>query len=230
MQMSIEAAVRWTEILLAIALIQQSLESLSSIRQLRLIFVSRLVCSVLLVVGVATQWVVLGLVGVSLILLKAFQGPYNGGSDRMGLLILYCLAAFHVLPASPFKELAFGYLALQVVLSYFVSGWVKIVNPDWRNGRALQDVFLFSAYPVSEDLRGFANRPKLLLSASWGVMLLELIFPFLLLSKSALLFGLVCTAFFHLMNACFWGLNRFVWVWIASYPSLIWFQDRFVSG
>jgi hypothetical protein len=22
------------------------------------------------------------------------------------------------------------------------------------------------------------------------------------------------------------GLNRFVWVWIAAYPSLFWLQDR----
>ena len=28
----------------------------------------------------------------------------------------------------------FGYLGVQLVLSYFISGWVKVVNPDLHKG------------------------------------------------------------------------------------------------
>ena len=133
-------------------------------------------------------------------------------------------------PTALAQEAAFGYLGVQVVLSYFISGQVKIVNPEWRSGRALQDVFRFSAYPVSEALRELANHPRLLWSMSWGVMVFEVLFPFSLLSPMALITALALAASFHLSNACFFGLNRFVWFWISAYPSILWLQTRPLAG
>jgi hypothetical protein len=112
------------------------------------------------------------------------------------------------------------------VLSYFIAGWVKIVNPQWRDGRALQDVFRFSAYPVSEDLRNWADRPRLLCLMSWAVMLFELLFPVTLLTQTSLIIGLAIAAMFHFANACLFGFNRFFWIWLAAYPSLLWLQQR----
>jgi len=123
---------------------------------------------------------------------------------------------------------AFGYLGLQLMLSYFISGWVKVVNPEWRDGRALADVFRFSAYPVSEDLRRLADRPRLLLVMSWAVMLFELAFPLTLLSRESLIVGLVIAGTFHLANACLFGLNRFFWTWLSVYPAILWLQARVV--
>jgi hypothetical protein len=163
--------------------------------------------------------------------LHRFQGPYNGGADRMGLLILFCLCLAQFAPTPFWQEIAFGYLALQLVLSYFISGWVKVVNPDWRNGRALRDVFEFSVYPVSESLRHWADSPRLLFCMSWSVMLFELLFPFSLFSKASLIAALVIAASFHFANACLFGLNRFFWIWIAAYPSILWLQQRiFAAG
>lgn len=144
----------------------------------------------------------------------------------MGLLILCCLCLVHFMPTLQWREYVFGYLALQLVLSYFISGWVKIVNPEWRNGRALQDVFSFSAYPVSEAIRSWADRPRLLYVMSWSVMLFELFFPFTLLTQMTLIIGLLVAASFHLANAFLFGLNRFFWVWLAAYPSILWLQQR----
>ena len=166
----------------------------------------------------------------SLVALNRFNGPYNGGADRMGLLILICLCLQHLAPNIAVAELAFGYLAMQLVLSYFISGWVKLANPDWRSGRALRDVFAFSAYPVSEDLRGWSERPGLLLAASWAVILFEVAFPLSILSQPTLSAALVVAAVFHFANACLFGLNRFFWVWLAAYPSLLWLQQRLFAG
>ena len=148
----------------------------------------------------------------------------------MGLLVLYCLCLSHWLPGGVSAEAALGYLAAQVILSYFVSGQVKIANPDWRSGRALQDVFAFSAYPVSADLRALADRPRLLWCASWAVMLFEVVFPLSLLSSVTLILALTLAAAFHVANAFLFGLNRFVWAWIAAYPSILWLQSRLVWG
>ncbi len=222
--MNLDEAVRLTEILMGFAFAQQSIEHLRAFADERRIFIPRLILSLLLMFGVQTDWVLALLLLLGLAMLHRFQGPYNGGSDRMSLLILICLTAVHFAPSSQWQELAFGYLALQLVLSYFISGWVKVVNPEWRSGRALRDVFQFSAYPVSESLREWSNSPRMLFAMSWGVMLFELLFPFALFSKTSLIVALVITASFHFSNACLFGLNRFFWIWVSAYPSILWFQ------
>ena len=115
---------------------------------------------------------------------------------------------------------------MQLMLSYFIAGLVKVLNPEWRNGRALQDVFHFSAYPASESLRGFAERPRLLWLMSWAVILFELLFPFTILSQKMLIMGLVVAAIFHFANVWLFGFNRFFWAWLAAYPSILWLQSR----
>lgn len=227
--MSMEYAIRWTEILMGFAFTLQSLEHLWSKAGGQYLFLLRLVLSLLLMVGLQTPWVALLLFMVALLSLKRFQGPYNGGADRMSVLLLCCLCLVYFLPELFWKEVAFGYLALQLLLSYFISGWVKLVNPQWRNGKALADVFMYSAYPVSESLRGWARSSRLLLFMSWAVILFELLFPLSLLSPVSLLVALSVAAVFHFANACLFGLNRFFWIWLAAYPSIIWFQSRFIQ-
>lgn len=165
----------------------------------------------------------------SFAVLYRFQGPYNGGSDRMGLLILFCLTLSHILPYQNWKEVALGYLALQLILSYFISGYVKILNPEWRTGQALQDVFCFSAYPASETLRGWAQRPRVLFIMSWSVIVFELLFPFAFLSFKLLPVALLLAAAFHLANAFLFGLNRFFWIWLSAYPSILWLQENLIN-
>jgi hypothetical protein len=224
--MTLAFALRLTEILLGLAYIQRSLEHLQARAGEPILFLSRLAFSALLVIGVAPGAMVGALLVNDLLLLRRFQGPYNGGADRMGLLILIALALAHLAPNEKARAVAFGYLGAQVVLSYFVSGWVKVVNPDWRNGQALSDVFLFSAYPAGENLRCWAGRPGALRAASWAVMGFELAFPLSLLSAPALAGALALGATFHLANAALFGLNRFFWIWLCAYPSLLWLQTR----
>lgn len=237
--MTLDFAMRLTSAMMALAFVQQSLEHLRPAARLqeRALFAPRLLLGVLLAFGTAgwqspwltPQGLTLALVINHLAILPFFNGPYNGGADRMSLLILLCLAAAWNLPPGPWRELAFSYLGLQLLLSYFVSGWVKVVNPQWRDGRALRDVFAFSAYPVSESLRGWAERPRLLLVMGWAVMGFELAFPLAFFWRPALVAGLVIAALFHGANACLFGLNRFFWIWICAYPSLLWLQQRLLG-
>ena len=224
--MPIETAIWATQTLVVLAFIQHSLEH---IRSDPLLFAPRLGLCGALLCGLVPDTVALpGLCLIAILQLHRFDGPYNGGSDRMGMLILFCLTAATIAP--PIAELALGYLAVQMVLSYAISGWVKIVNPAWRCGRALRDVFTFSAYPVAEDLRDLAHHPHLLWTGSWAVMLFEILFPVALLSQIGLLLALSIGALFHGANACLFGLNRFLWVWVSAYPVLFWFQARILQG
>src|ERR1700744_534008 len=96
--MTLNAAARLTEILLALALIQQSAEHLRRFTDERVLFLARIALCLLVVAGVAQPWPLVGLAVLSLVILGRFQGPYNGGSDRMGLLALWCLTAARCLP------------------------------------------------------------------------------------------------------------------------------------
>ncbi|TZG25950.1 HTTM domain-containing protein [Sphingomonas montanisoli] len=237
--MTFEEALQLTSAITALAFVQQSLEHLRPAVRLheRLLFAPRLILSLLLgtaslsapSLGLSPGVLTLALVVNHLLILPFFNGPYNGGADRMSLLILLCLAGAYNLPEPAWRELAFGYLGMQLLLSYFMAGWVKIANPDWRTGRALRDVFLFSAYPAGENIRRWAAHPRLLLGAGWAVIGFELAFPLTFLSRPALLVGLAIAALFHGANACLFGLNRFFWIWICAYPSILWLHDRVIG-
>ena len=227
---SMEHAVRISEIILAIAYVQQSAEYLRGLQSERIIGAVRLILSILLLVGFQTIYVEIGLLVIAMILLQRFQGPYNGGSDCMSILVLLCLFLSHIAPTNFWKEIALGYLAFQLMFSYFQSGYIKVINSDWRNGRALQDVFTITAYPVSENIRRWAKSPRLMFIMSWIVILFELLFPLALLHQSLLITTLVVAAIFHLANALLFGLNRFFWIWPAAYPIILWFQARIFAG
>lgn len=227
--MSFEFALKLTETLLAIAFIQQSIEHLSAAKDEKVLFTLKLVLSTGILFGLFPKWLLILLFINSLFILKRFRGPYNGGSDRMGLLILSSLCLIYFMPSSLWQQYVFAYLAMQLILSYFLSGVFKVINPDWWSGKVLKGILEFSEFPAHESLRRFAIMPRLLLFASWTVVLFELAFPMVLLSKIALIIVLGLAMVFHLVNTYVFGFNRFFWTWLAAYPSLIWFQEYFMA-
>lgn len=229
--MTLDGAIAASTAMMAAAFVQQSAEHLRPAARPaeRRLFAARIMLSAALLAAVplapaAVLALLAALVLLHLAILPFFNGPYNGGADRMSLLLLVCLTLAWWLPAA--REAAFGYLAMQLLLSYAIAGWVKLVNPAWRRGRALRDVFALSAYPAGENWRALAMRPRLLLVAGWGVILFELALPLAFLSRPALIAALAVAALFHFANACLFGLNRFFWIWIAAYPSILWLHDR----
>ncbi len=231
--MTLEMAVRIAETILAFAIIQQSLEFIRGQNPEKILAWIRLVLASFLLVGFLPVWMESGLLLIALLLIKRFQGPYNGGSDTMTLLVLLCLWLSHLASmvftnTNLWQEIALGYLAIQLLLSYFQAGWVKVINPEWRSGKALENVFAFTAYPVSQSVRQWAKTPDLMFYMSWAVILFELIFPVAIFSSTALYVALFIAVIFHLANACLFGLNRFFWIWPAAYPVLIWFQGRVI--
>ena len=219
---SVEDALHLIEMGLALALIQRAYEHLA-LGDTRIHFAESILAMSLLMFP-STPEIVAALWVIGLWRLWTFQGPYNGGADKMVMLALTCLMAAHWIPGG--TDFALGYLAVQLVLSYVVSGWVKLRNPDWRSGRALAEVFEMSAYPQAENLRAWGARGATMRNASWAVIGLEVAFPLALISAPTLWVALAVAALFHASNAVLFGLNRFLWAWIAVYPALIWFQDR----
>ncbi|RYZ82552.1 MAG: HTTM domain-containing protein [Moraxellaceae bacterium] len=166
-------------------------------------------------------WAILG---IGILSLKRFGGPYCGGSDLMTLQVSLSMA-IAASTSSPVWQLgASGYLCIQLCLSYWQSGWVKLINPYWRNGTALREVFAFTHYPVSEATRGWAQHPRLLWVMGWAIMLVEFLFPLSLYYSFTLYAALLFMGIFHLANAWFFGFNRFFWIWLVAYPVVIAWQ------
>jgi hypothetical protein len=228
--MQINEAIRYSEIILAFAYVQQSAEFIRGLKPEKYLGYFRLALSLLLIFNVQPMLVELGLLIIAAILLQRFQGPYCGGSDCMSILVLLCLFLAHIAPTKFWQEIALGYLAFQLTFSYFQSGYIKVINGDWRSGQALKDVFAITAYPVSNHVRQWANSNRLMFLMSWAVILFELLFPLSLLNHYALVIALVIAAIFHLANAGLFGLNRFFWIWPAAYPVILWFQNRVLDS
>lgn len=228
--MTFEAARRATELLLAVAVLQQAAEHLVGPRRDRRWFTAQAALAVLVLAGVAPVVVEGVLLLVSVATIRHFDGPYNGGSDRMRLLAIACLWASHLAPHHVWQRAALGYLAAQLTLSYAMSGWAKLSNPAWRSGEALRDVLAFSVYPVSEAWRVWSRTPRVLQTMSWLLLAFEVLFPLALLHPMTLRAALTTALAFHVANACVFGLNRFVWIWVAGYPCLLWFSQEALSG
>ena len=227
--MTLELAVRLAEIILGFAIFQQGLEFMRAQQLEKMLGFIRAVLAIVLMLGFQPVLVESVLLVTAILIILHFRGPYNGGSDTMTFLVLLCLWLSHMAPTRYWQEIALGYLSIQLMLSYFQSGWVKIVNPEWRSGSALQKVFAVSAYPVSENVRLWSQRPQLLFFMSWAVIGFELVFPLALFNQTLLIVALVIAALFHFANACFFGLNRFFWIWLAAFPVIVWFQSRLMS-
>lgn len=224
--LDLDAALRLTEILLALAYVQKSGELLAGRPDERIHGTAHLILSLLLLAGVERALVCYALFGAALALLYRYRGPYNGGSDLLGYLILFCLCLAHAMPDPAWREYVLAYLALQLVLSYFKSGWAKAIHRDWRTGQALRDVFVFSAYPVSQAVRARFRDSRLVAPMAWAVIGFELAFPLALLRFEWLVAALTVAAAFHVANFLLFGFNRFMWVWVAGYPSILWLQAR----
>ncbi|MFM8575366.1 MAG: hypothetical protein ACKOBF_05700, partial [Limnohabitans sp.] len=126
-----------------------------------------------------------------------------------------------------FKGMDFGwraglwYITLQSLTSYFMSGWVKLLHASWRSGRALPqflDTGIYGPLPSNSLYR----QPWLARTISWTFTVWEGLVPLALLDvRLAALFCAVASVF-HFLVFRFFGLNRFFWAWMTTYPAILW--------
>ena len=146
-----------------------------------------------------------------------FRGTFNGGSDYMTVLILLSLcAAEHPL----LMRAGLLYIAVQATLSYVIAGLVKLKEPAWRSGEAVRAFLGSTHYGAPALVRRLAATPRSSRLLSAAVIGFECGFPLALIDARVCLVVLVLGAGFHLTNAIVFGLNRFLFAWVAAYPAL----------
>jgi hypothetical protein len=163
-----------------------------------------------------------------------FRGTYNGGSDAMTLVVVLGLLIARLGPnigpveaSTVWQRAGLGYIAAQLVLSYALAGLAKLRAPSWRNGTALPRLLAMEVYAVPLSVRRALSATAPALCASWLVILFECAFPavvFVCPLRCAVM--LTCGTMFHLFNALALGLNRFLWVWLAGYPALLFWSGQ----
>jgi len=193
-----------------------------------------LLLRVVAVLMLALQGASLTLVGFlfvgNLLILIRWRGAFNGGSDFMTLVVLTGLLISQVLSAWGKPQLGwqagFWYIAIQAVTSYFMSGAVKLLRPEWRNGSALT-IFLNGAiYGPLSDTHPLRHTWLATISA-WGFIVWEILFPVSLLNPHLAAVFCGVAAMFHFLVFWFFGLNRFFWAWLCAFPAIIWCSAQF---
>jgi hypothetical protein len=198
-------------------------------RGLNALLVLRLVASLSLMSAWGGGLFIPCLFVLQVLLLFRFRGAFNGGSDFMTLVVLSGLVIHLVLASSPWFVYAapagLGYIGIQLLSSYFVSGWVKLRRAEWRGGQAMIIFLDAGVYgPLSEN--SVFRRPKVAMLCSWSFIIWEGLSPISLLGLDVALAYASIACVFHFLVFWFFGLNRFFWAWLAALPSLLYWSGR----
>ena len=135
----------------------------------------------------------------NLLILIRWRGAFNGGSDFLTLVVLTGLLIAYAVGTLIDPELGvqagLWYIGIQSITSYFMSGAVKILRPEWRNGSAMT-IFLNAAiYGPLPDQHPLRN-PKIATLGAWCFILWECAFPFALIDpQHAIAFCCVAAVF-----------------------------------
>jgi hypothetical protein len=163
----------------------------------------------------------------SILLALRFRGAFNGGSDFMSLVVLMGLVIVHIKGDSNFAVAGVFYIAIQSGISYFRAGVVKVTKLSWLNGSALSGFLGNTIFEENLFLSWIAKKQLLLGICSIGFIGVECLTPLVFLNKTFCLLFLAAGALFHLVNFWLFGINRFFWIWISTYPA-IFFASEFI--
>lgn len=143
------------------------------------------------------------------------------GADQMSFLVLLTvLLCWLLAPDEGVHRIGIWFIALQLALSYFVSGAAKLVSTEWRSGTAIPGILSTYTYGTRLTRRLFVRHRRLSLAVCWAVIVVELILPFgLVLGEQGALTLLAVGLGMHVSIAMIMGLNDFVWGFTAAYPA-----------
>ncbi len=186
--------------------------------------VLRLLAALYLMVFGASAAVMVFLFLSTVQLLIRWRGAFNGGSDFMTLVVMTGLLIGSLGTVAGYADIAWRagliYIAIHSASSYFISGSVKLLNPEWRSGEAL-GLFLDSGIygPLKPDSL-FWKRPVAIL-CSWAFIVWEIAVPLAFVDPLAMVAYCLTGILFHFLVFWYFGLNRFFFAWLATYPALI---------
>ena len=190
-------------------------------RFLILVFGQIMLAVVLLAMPQPHSAIFIGLLFTTGLIALRWRGTFNGGADYMTVLVLLMLSLEALFHSSPAVRLGcLWYLSIQTILSYFISGVMKLRDTDWWSGRALQHFLSSPPYDPPVFFFEISKRPLLMRLGSWAILVFEVSSPLALWSPGLCTVFLCAALLFHGLNFATFGLNRFIFAWCAAYPAL----------
>lgn len=192
----------------------------------------RIICSVALLVFflhpviLTICYVLLFLIGALINLRTIAYGAE--AENRFSLIVIGALLLRSFVPTTTVTLVCLWFIALQACLSYVTAGVSKLFNPDWRMGNGFR---LVATCPDQVPLGGiniFFEKSKTVAAViNWLIILFECFFPLaLVMPREYFCCFLISGFIFHLAIAIWLRLGKFFWVWLATYPALIFITQR----
>jgi hypothetical protein len=143
-------------------------------------------------------------------------------ADSVLVLMLLGLSLAYFDGDSARRLVVCWFLSLLACAGYVIPGVTKAGSGAWRSGRAL--LLLFETQWLGR--RGIARlmqrHPRVPLALAWSVIGFELSFPLAIVApRPVAVLVLVAGVAFHAGIAVVMGLNDFLWVFVATYPSVL---------
>ncbi len=159
----------------------------------------------------------------TLLISLRWRGTFNGGSDYMTIIVLSALTfdSFFSTASDKVSLAAMWYITIQICSSYFISGVVKIRRSNWRNGAALRGFMSSTIYKYNAVSKLISDNKIISIILSWAIIIFEVGFVLALLNPLLCVGFIMFALAFHLANFYFFGLNRFIFAWLACYPALL---------
>jgi len=119
-------------------------------------------------------------------------------------------------------------MQIQMAALFFYSAVYKLHGDDWLNGDVLWVVFSHANFYSPILLSLFATHFWLVNVATYGTLLIEIAFPFLIWQRATRPYLLAAAIFLHLQIAIFMGMPYFSFVMIMGHMSFVrpeWLAD-----
>lgn len=149
--------------------------------------------------------------------IRHFQGR-DGADETLSILLFGLFAYYAVDPTLPLRWAGPVFIVAQLTLSYFISGYYKLISKTWQSGQAIKKVVATEIYG-RPSLFFMVKNDWVAYSSCWLIILWELTFPIIfLMPQPYFLIWLVLGVVFHLSMAIIMGLNTFMMAFLISYP------------
>ncbi len=112
-------------------------------------------------------------------------------------------------------------MQIQMAALFFYSGLSKLMAEDWRSGDAVWLVFTSDEYYHKIVLDVLASHYWMVYAATYGTILIEMAYPFLIWQRRTRPYALAAAIFLHLQFAFLMGLFYFSFVMIMGHLSFV---------
>ena len=157
-----------------------------------------------------------------MLLLFTVRNPYgHDGADQMALII-FTSAAMATLAGGWAVKACLWFLGLQICLAYATAGIAKAMARGWLDGSYLVGIAASQMYGHQEAALFLSRKPLISRVLSISILAWESVFPLVLVAPRPVAYAMVASGFlFHLSNGILMGLNDFLWLFVATYPALL---------